>query len=941
MSRALSSDLVNWNKLDHDGKASTQAKDFTTILADMLKISFASFTTQSPWLMGTTLHISLPQLDFETLKTKISKAADCCYEIITHWHDEDEDAVYVRMCIEVWQTARNDGHKGCRTQSWADSLPADSPNRLQLVRVSSDSHATTHRAYNIRRKSATYPGDQVLAYFLQMSGKFSSVDMETFFEVFWMDSDGSFDSGKIIAQAPTSGCRSMLTAACSVVEHAFTERYMSRLEETKTPDGLDSLDTEHKQRLSFVDRSFCNQRGVAVHLPGVPAARALEKRRPSFFVGWSEDSPFGPQVHILDDKVVNNRYCMLISSSREPTREECEAMIKELEEELGVPTTGKSWVTQPFKKGDDPWFRADGVLEKRFKEEVINEAVRKLDAERRVCEARPEGLLSKGPSTDLDFKGAFNPEAPNGPRRACTIVVYTRTSKEDGSKTRITIPKQTTTTLGSPFLRFRRRGDRVWVFKEMCSSNKHAWKERCMTAKIPRDRPIIMLSSNPDRVTRRPDEVLMIVEFVKETGGAWYTQGFPIHDGDTDETWTLVDGDAIEILMERLRIDRQRAFQAGTPNRGDSTATRLNNVMSRSTEELPQISALHAVLLHYIISHGFTNILLVARNCPTNLKVEKCSGNGSQNRQLQFLRNMLPPSWREAHPDSIFEWKAMGASAFTGALVSGLQKHLSRIGGKVLILTVRPDQMLKSVVQHSRLHDILSQGRHHAMSFIWDHKTFLEVSDALQLDLEQGKDPTVAAWADILVSQIRAAVDSQMLPILQPVDWISGSEKSETAIRHVKNADECSQSIKLSSYQGGDYVDPHFLQQGPRGFNDESRRISTDYIKELFRGEGIDAEIIFPPKDYHSFDCWCEDGPDQHDPECQCTCSHCVRQRSCPCEVWVGCECPPLCNCHCVGCHDKVLTEDEKRKMIAKREQSKKRKREQADDGQTVPAGGP
>ncbi|SMR59935.1 unnamed protein product [Zymoseptoria tritici ST99CH_3D1] len=946
MSRALSSDLVNWNKLDHDGKASTQAKDFTTILADMLKISFASFTTQSPWLMGTTLHISLPQPDFEKLKIKIAEVADRCYSIVTFWVDENEDAVYLRMCIEVWQAARSDSKKGCRTLSMVNGLPADSPHRSQLIKVYHNSRTTDRPAYSVRGKSASYPGDQDLFHFLRMSTRLSSISLDTYKRVLSVDSEGSLDSDKIIAQAVTSEDRSMLTVACTATQDARAQGLFSRLGETMTPDGLDWLDFELKQQLSFADRSFEGQWGVVVHLPGVPAAMALEKRRPSFFVPWSGDSPFGSQVHILDVKVIEHSYCMLISSSRKPSRDECKGMAKELEEKLNVPSTGKSWVTHPFKKELAPWFRADGVLDKHFKEQVINKQAEKVTAESRVCEARPEGLLyvptDSGSDTAPKFDPGSDPVAMIGPRGPVVLILVTRQSGDDGDKTRTTIPKQATTLLGSRLLFHRQEGDTIIWLVEMCSSNQHDFDERIMMSHIPRsgDKPIFLMSVNPDRVTRRPEEVPIILKIVQDSGGVWVTQGLPMGEGTSNETWTVVEGDAVEVLMKRLAIDRQRALEAGTPNRGDSMATRVNDAISRSTETLPQIAALHDVFDWFMACHGFTNILLVARNLPNNSNVEKISGNGSQNRQLQFLRNMLPPAWREANPDAIFEWKAF-RSAYTDDFVNGLGEQLTKIGGKTLILMVRPDQVVKSMTQLSRLEGLLCEGDNGAMSFQWDYKTCLEVGEALQLDQEQSKHPSVQTWATAWKDSNRAVPGRGSWPTVQLHLWCFKGKTSETAIRHVKDADECSQAIKLSSYQGGDYVDPHFLERGKRGFNAPTQQKYQAYFEELFPSDKFNAKIIFPPKD-GSYNCRCEGKgkSEDHDPECQCACSYCVRQRSCPCEDWAKCECPPICNCNCADCH-KTLTDEEKAKKLLKSELSKKRKREQADDAQAVPAGAP
>jgi hypothetical protein len=49
---------------------------------------------------------------------------------------------------------------------------------------------------------------------------------------------------------------------------------------------------------------------------------------------------------------------------------------------------------------------------------------------------------------------------------------------------------------------------------------------------------------------------------------------------------------------------------------------------------------------------------------------------------------------------------------------------------------------------------------------------------------------------------------------------------SETVIRHVHTAEQWSNSVNMSSYQGDDYVDEAFAQRGPAqiGFSNETQK---------------------------------------------------------------------------------------------------------------------
>jgi hypothetical protein len=463
------------------------------------------------------------------------------------WFEEKENAWYLLMSIEAWQSVRRDQNKGSRINTEKNSMPADSPDLMQTIRISNGADVGSPVAYADDKVLASFKHYQLPVHFLRMSARLGPGDIGRYIGCLAaVDDEGFPDVGKIVSQGRTSEEKAMLCSAWYTIDHARKAGYFSRLTTILYPNKLRQFDQDHNT--SFADRSFDNKWAVLVSIPGDEAAAVLKKQQPSFFVNWTTDLGFGSQVHILDVKVYTDSYCMLISCIRKPSAENSDSMLEELQQELGLANNEKAWVTAPMQKEDLPWFRAAN--------EVIDRG--------RLSKPRDEGLLYVGsgppprlysrpgapsestsqfgtaslasssmmPGSDWDSDlGSYSDTASGAnsvedatpePRQPWTWLIWLRQSNEDGIKARTTIPRQLTTALASSRLWGRRPGDRICIYVEVCSSNKHSWEERKLPRSIPRDRPIILLTVNPDRVTRRPEEVNLIVAMVAEMpGGVW------------------------------------------------------------------------------------------------------------------------------------------------------------------------------------------------------------------------------------------------------------------------------------------------------------------------------------------------------------------------------------------------------------------------------------
>ncbi|KAK3717463.1 hypothetical protein LTR37_005853 [Vermiconidia calcicola] len=131
----------------------------------------------------------------------------------------------------------------------------------------------------------------------------------------------------------------------------------------------------------------------------------------------------------------------------------------------------------------------------------------------------------------------------------------------------------------------------------MCSSSKHPLSDRRLFHSLPRDLPISILTVNPDRLTRRLEEINTIVADLAVKGGSWFSSGFDLQaEGSDVRDWNAVSGESADILKELLKLGRQRAFQMSFYWRRNQAMIRLNHAAENSKRVLPQLHSLRTAL---------------------------------------------------------------------------------------------------------------------------------------------------------------------------------------------------------------------------------------------------------------------------------------------------------------------------------------------------------
>lgn len=256
-----------------------------------------------------------------------------------------------------------------------------------------------------------------------------------------------------------------------------------------------------------------------------------------------------PQVHIIDTPIYDKRYCFLVAVRVLPNADDVESILKSLRGTLRLPHSTRALVSTPFRKTPgDTWFRADGDLHRSFKDLVLQPRIRAA-----ISALRSPSLSDNTGSID-NIMVHLTGFPVN--RQPFLWALYLRQSNEDGGRAKDSMPRQLATLLTSPLLDAVQPQDHVAVFAEICSSSKHPLSDRRLFQAMQRDRPIQILTVNPDRLTRRSEEVDMILARVQATGGHWFTQGFPHSEEGCAEDWHAVSQENADDLKTRLKLGK-------------------------------------------------------------------------------------------------------------------------------------------------------------------------------------------------------------------------------------------------------------------------------------------------------------------------------------------------------------------------------------------------
>ena len=339
-----------------------------------------------------------------------------------------------------------------------------------------------------------------------------------------------------------------MSASVDALTHAVDDNYYGKLPVAfSDPQVLVAL--AHAKSISATERSLSESSAwlVMVHFPLRSAAEALRQRQPSYFVKWPEASRCDPQVHILDTPIYAKRFCQLLvfrAGTTRPTDLEIRQAIQTLRVVLGLGENAAVIATEPVHKGKEAWFRADGDMHVLVRDRVLALGLRAALAKKRASDGEGDHHASG------DITKLCDPNRP-----PMYFVFWTRQSNEDSRRARDSVPRQVASLMSAPVLETIQPNDRIIVIAEICSSSRHPLTDRRIYHSIPHDRPIQLLTVNPDRLTRRSDEVETILADLSSNAGAWHTSGLVLGEEGSDvRDWHTISPAVSEDIEAKLKI---------------------------------------------------------------------------------------------------------------------------------------------------------------------------------------------------------------------------------------------------------------------------------------------------------------------------------------------------------------------------------------------------
>jgi hypothetical protein len=281
-------------------------------------------------------------------------------------------------------------------------------------------------------------------------------------------------------------------------------------------------------------------------------------RLSSFFVE-TDASGSCRQVHVLEARIGRHKACHLIFYEKKPEAAVVRRMVKGILGRLGLSVNitnrkfyGNIIIANPVQTTRE-LFSKDGYLNKECTTHLLTPLVKETVSVSTKSRIGPASMQAAS-TRELDNPSAgFNLQATGH-----TVVIFCRTSERDSKSKDSGISKQAWLAISNPpeIATIVRSQDDVVVTVEYCSSADWVLRSRAIWERIPSSKPIILLSRTPDRVTRRPDEVQEVIDFVKKTGGEWYTSGLH-HDTLGSQTWHLVqDKPTTSLVQQQLEAGK-------------------------------------------------------------------------------------------------------------------------------------------------------------------------------------------------------------------------------------------------------------------------------------------------------------------------------------------------------------------------------------------------
>ncbi|KEQ83396.1 hypothetical protein M438DRAFT_346349 [Aureobasidium pullulans EXF-150] len=618
----------------------------------------------------------------------------------------------------------------------------------------------------------------------------------------------------------------------------------------------DLLELENTKYYTTVQKQQQSEALVAVWFSGTKYLASVRALVPSFFM----DN--GQHVHVVEN-IAGKRFSLLLSFKDEPSADELSRSIELLRCHLDVATGSRSVTTKPqHLPNGQPLFRVSGSRCQNRSSRQMSIALRNALAE-----------------NSQDYR-APNMSVSATSRMPIRWVFVLRQSTEDSVPSKTSIPRQIWAMLissDSPFSELT-IGDEISVVIELCSSNKHPIWDRKTFSDLPDDLPLVFLTSNPDRMTRRVDKVDIVLG-----KGRWFTRGV----GDHPRDWVDVCLQK-EVIKQQIMIGRHTASEIGKYGL-------MKHAMIRTMAAGPK--SLQFQALQYVVSEAFrlhkvTEAVVVCRVSPTPGGTAEHDGvKPSLVRQQRFLEAMIPSGI------SIHYVKAKEVSAYSEDFLDLLEDKLIAISRKALILSTSVDRASRSAKTHEFCTKVHETAGHMFMSFLWDDGTNLPINDALYV-AESRIRPELTAADQQLEEQRRSPPSKRNRPIVKPVIWVPCAVELQHDIELKLSAAENYARACGTRFQGesSTQIPDALTKPLTRMFDKAHIKQWNEFLQDCI---DIPINVIYAGK--HTCGC-AETG---HGADCVCSCKHCMSFLACPCVDLPTCVCPDICTCRCISCHRK------------------------------------
>jgi hypothetical protein len=620
-------------------------------------------------------------------------------------------------------------------------------------------------------------------------------------------------------------------------------------------DPMELSRLENVNYHTSIQETYATHAVVGVWWSGKSFLNAMRCLGPSFFLS-GEDIPCERHVQIIEN-IGGKRFCLLLSFKHDPVKEDIDGSLELLREQLGLSRSRRVVTSQLLRISKDrPLFRIDGSR-------LDNTASRKLSG------ALRDVIVNQKQS----YRDPALQVVPEGRAPVCWVFVL-RQSQEDSIPAKTSIPRQLWTMLTSnnaPFDKLEKL-NKISVIVELCSSHKHPITDRMIFEDIPHDLPLVFLTANPDRLTRRDDEIELIL-----AKGRWFTRG----SSGKNTTWVDVQENK-DIIKSQVNTGRYAASEVAKYGQMERC---IDRTLAAGPEDV-QFKSLQYLVAEIFRIHRIPTALIACRVSPPPAGTTEQDGiKTSLLRQQRFLEAMVPP-----HGVEKIYLKAKEVSAYQKDFKKLIQAKIESLPTKTLVLTTSLDRAARNVKYVKNFTELHQQRGHMFMSFLWSDKVELPVTEALRI-------PPAFQTSEILVAdttleqQRCKSTSSRNLPLVKPVIWIPCSPRLEPVVSSTLEAAEKYSRSSITRFQGEPSARvPH-----------ELRKVDEEHVEQWkdFLTDKLPVPVDVTHAEKHHCECT------SHDTNCSCLCRKCTSGSVCECESLGECVCPAICTCSCKVCHTR------------------------------------